>query len=372
MRVSKKFTAVYINDLRQGDKSYYVGYTDITGRWVKVKIGNKSHGLTEIYANAKRIEYINMIRLGEDPLAYKKKKELMTFDVVSTHYFSYLKAEAKKDTYNPENRYRLHIKKSIGNKSISHITRADIVAIKDRMLKTHSTATTRHIVSLIATIFNFAISSDNVRFTGKNVAEGLVSSKDLKLDNSRERYLSGAEVSKLLLAIKDDVEVNLFVRLSLSTGGRLNTVLNLKRKDFRGRDITLFDFKGKKTYSSFLSEQLFLDQLFLKDLKPNDYVIGKKVELYSQRKIQRRLKEVLDKLFNVGLENDDAKNRVVIHTLRHSFASLLVIAGTPIYEVMKLMNHSSIDMTMRYAKLAPDSGKKAINNMFHDIGTAAE
>lgn len=58
------------------------------------------------------------------------------------------------------------------------------------------------------------------------------------------------------------------------------------------------------------------------------------------------------------------KNLAVLHTLRHSHVSLLVINGTPIYEVMKLMNHSSIDMTMRYAKLAPDSGQNAVNGMF--------
>jgi len=72
----------------------------------------------------------------------------------------------------------------------------------------------------------------------------------------------------------------------------------------------------------------------------------------------------LDELFNTDLNTRDAKNRVVIHTLRHTFASQLVIHGVPIYTVKSLMNHGDIEMTMRYAKLAPDSGSMAVNGLY--------
>lgn len=360
---SKKFPGVYANALKNGDVAYFCGYNDITGAWKKVKIGMKSHGITENYTNGKRIEFINMTRLGEDPLAHKKNRQLLRFSVIAENYFTYLKDEGKKDTYNPENRYKLHIKKHIGTKSISHITKADIIDIKKRMLTTHSKATVRHVITLISTIFNHAITSKTIRFNTKNVCEGLLD--DMKLDNQRMRYLSQKMVEELLEAVKRDVEVDLFTRLSLSTGGRLKTILNLKAKDISNSNITLYDFKSKKSYTSFLSEALFNNFANLTDgLDPNDYVIGRGQEIYSSRKIQRRLKKTLDQLFNNGLDVSDAKNRIVVHSLRHSFASLLVIAGTPIYNVMKLMNHSSIDMTMRYAHLSPDSGKNAINNLF--------
>jgi site-specific recombinase XerD len=54
----------------------------------------------------------------------------------------------------------------------------------------------------------------------------------------------------------------------------------------------------------------------------------------------------------------------VIHTLRHTFASHLAINGTPIFTIKELMNHSDIEQTMRYAKLAPDSGKKNVLNLY--------
>lgn len=109
MLKSKKFQGVYSNTLKNGDVAYYAGYNDITGHWKKVKIGMKSHGITENYANGKRIEFINMTRLNEDPMAHKKTKQLLKLNAIAESYFDYLEASGKKDLYNPKNRYNLHV-----------------------------------------------------------------------------------------------------------------------------------------------------------------------------------------------------------------------------------------------------------------------
>lgn len=83
---------------------------------------------------------------------------------------------------------------------------------------------------------------------------------------------------------------------------------------------------------------------------------------YSQT--GHKLLTILDKLFNVGLASNDRKNKVVIHTLRHSMASHLAINGTPIFTIQKLLNHSDITQTMRYAKLSPENGKNAIQGLY--------
>jgi len=105
-------------------------------------------------------------------------------------------------------------------------------------------------------------------------------------------------------------------------------------------------------------------ELNFKNLAINDFIIGGLFEKYPTRTLQRHLKSILDDLFNVGLDSKDSKNRVVIHTLRHTFASHLAINGTPIFTIQTLMNHSDIKMTMRYAKLAPDSGKVAVQGLY--------
>jgi site-specific recombinase XerD len=91
-------------------------------------------------------------------------------------------------------------------------------------------------------------------------------------------------------------------------------------------------------------------------------VSGDKME-YRIKNIQRALKPVLDKLFNTHLGERDTKNRVVIHTLRHTFASQLAIHNTPIFTIQKLLNHKDIKQTLRYAKLAEDSGIEFLNSL---------
>lgn len=54
---------------------------------------------------------------------------------------------------------------------------------------------------------------------------------------------------------------------------------------------------------------------------------------------------------------------VSVHTLRHTFASHLVMSGADLYTVQKLLGHSSIKTTEIYAHLAPDYLRAAIKRL---------
>jgi integrase len=65
--------------------------------------------------------------------------------------------------------------------------------------------------------------------------------------------------------------------------------------------------------------------------------------------------------FNEGIT--DKRQKLVFHSLRHTFASWLAMQGTPIYTIAQLMGHKSITMSERYAHLSPDHKKEAVKNM---------
>ena len=52
-----------------------------------------------------------------------------------------------------------------------------------------------------------------------------------------------------------------------------------------------------------------------------------------------------------------------VHTLRHTFASHLVMKGVDLPTVKKLMGHSDIQTTMVYAHLAPDHLAEAVDRL---------
>lgn len=52
--------------------------------------------------------------------------------------------------------------------------------------------------------------------------------------------------------------------------------------------------------------------------------------------------------------------RIGWHVLRHTFASHLAMRGVPLKVIQELMGHSTIQMTMRYAHLAPEVARDAV------------
>jgi integrase len=48
------------------------------------------------------------------------------------------------------------------------------------------------------------------------------------------------------------------------------------------------------------------------------------------------------------------------HSLRHTFASQLAMAGAPLKAIQELLGHANIQMTMRYAHLAPEIARDSV------------
>ena len=341
-----------------------------------IKVGSKSEGVNITYAYNKKKEYDTKNRNGELPDSIAKKqlaKSGLKFDDIAKAFFDYKLEQTPDKTENIKEQicmYEQYHKGKFGNLITNYISSEMIQEHFKNIKETVSSRTGRKlsqsrinaIMGIIRTIFNYAIKQKLISH---------LSPFDIEIkkpDNKRERFLELIEIELLRkeLAGKGDFALELFVELALCTGARLEGILNIKKKDISlsNMSVNITDFKSKnpenKRYTGFLSDEALalINKIYTK-ISPNDALVDK-----PYATLQNVLQHLLNKLFNDGLAPEDSANRVVIHTLRHTFASHLAIAGTPILTIKKLMNHSDINHTLRYAKLMPDSGKDMVKKLY--------
>jgi len=163
--------------------------------------------------------------------------------------------------------------------------------------------------------------------------------------NGRIRVISREEEQQIcsLLRNQDNYfpEVADLVEVLLDTGLRLSEALNLDFKDisFKNNLISIWVNKGDKPRSIPMTKrvrQLLQDKEG--EQKPFNLTVNQCEYAWSIVRAQMELEG--DKEF-------------VIHSTRHTTASRMVSAGVDLYVVKEILGHSSIQVTERYAHLAP-------------------
>ncbi|MFW2565715.1 tyrosine-type recombinase/integrase [Aliarcobacter butzleri] len=362
-RFNTKFSGVFYRESITNDKldkTYYIRYKDKNNKDKEIKIGKYSEGFRENYCNQLRNEIITKQRIGEEPPAAtrNKKKKILSIETISENYFSEKKEGGYKGT--DESNYKNYILPYFKTLDFENISKNDMQIFSNQLKKTKSLIkkelisdkTINNILNFLKTLIKYAFKNDYI----KNDFSKYI--QLLEIDNARERFLTKDEIKLLFDYSKDDETLYLLFKIALNTGARLATLLNIHKKDidFTHDLLTLKDFKNNSTYKAFLTDDLkALLEKRVNSLKPNDKLFISNPE--------RRLRAKLDELFNKDIDDNDRKNKIVFHSLRHTFASHLAINGTPIFTIQKLMNHKDIRMTLRYAKLSPDSGREAVINL---------
>ena len=193
-----------------------------------------------------------------------------------------------------------------------------------------------------------------------------------KEPKGRVRYLTHVEAQMLLLAAESPVNaggmaltsqykspvLRDFIELALNTGCRKGELLNLKWEniDFSTRLLHLEETKSGEWQTVPINEEA--RKVLVRRIRLRDGVCPKTPWVFFHltpalnTKVGDRVKNVR-KAFSTACRRAGIDN-FHINDLRHTFASWLVMDGVPLYEVSKLLRHSSIKMTERYAHLAPD------------------
>ena len=173
-----------------------------------------------------------------------------------------------------------------------------------------------------------------------------------KLSRIKERrrlpvVLSQSEVKAIL-----DITANLKHKTILTTvyaaGLRVSEAAKLKVSDIDSSNMQIIirEGKGKKDRYTLLSElNLQLLREYWKRYTPRTFLFPGKCPTgpITARSIQRIFENAKNK---AGIKKDAS-----VHTLRHSFATHLLEAGTDICYIQRLMGHTSIQTTAIYLHL---------------------
>ena len=173
-------------------------------------------------------------------------------------------------------------------------------------------------------------------------------------DNSRLRYLTEDEYSRLIKAAKTIETSPLLAEkiiLSVHTGLRRGSLFHMRWDyvDFLNRVVRIPRTKSGRPHAVPLNATVLttLQTLYTERLPDCPYVFAHA----TGRQAGEPVKDVKNG-FHTALEIAEIKD-FTWHDLRHTFASWLIMKGASLRSVAELLGHRGLRMVMRYAHLSP-------------------
>lgn len=156
-------------------------------------------------------------------------------------------------------------------------------------------------------------------------------------------WLTQAEIAELLTYTKATNDLNLIIRVCLSTGARWSEAQNLKRSQIIPNKITFINTKSGRNRSVPISQDLYnrLTEIETDPLFPNSLWQFEQAVKYT----------------SITLPKGQ-----MTHVLRHSFSAHFMMNGGNILVLQKILGHHDIAMTMRYAHFAPEHLETALTH----------
>jgi len=285
---------------------------------------------------------------------HNRSRETLTLNqFFDEHYFPHIDA-IKRQPHQDWSVYNSHIRRQLGHYLLTDLTNPDLdVWVREQMLDGLQRSTINKHIHMFNRMLNIARHWTLLPLQ----SEHLHNIKKLALGDHTQRFLNKEEIDCLIAASRTTRHPYFYniVRLFLLTGarhGELRLVkwqdINLIKREWtvprskngRARRIIL----SKAAVNAFISVRETAEHLML-PTNPSDYAIINPITRTAYHSFYATWFQVR-KAANL----DDLR----IHDLRHTFASVLINKGVSIYEVQTLLGHSTIQMTQRYAHLAPD------------------
>ncbi len=177
------------------------------------------------------------------------------------------------------------------------------------------------------------------------------------VDKQLPAILSQDEIKKLFDVIDNETYKVLFA-CYVYTGRRRNEILNLSLKNIDMVNHRLKYYNQKKKYYNEIPIAEPLQKILYPYIENNKFKINgnpdKRIFKINPDTITHKFK----KYFRM-IDREDLK----LHSLRHTFASHLVMANVPLKQIQELLDHSDISTTLVYAHVSKEYTKKVIEKL---------
>ena len=341
-------------------RKVYVIQSRGPGGLKRAQIGR--HGdITVDQARTKAAAAIDRIKRGEDPFPAPSAPALTVAGLAERYLEKHVAVHCKPNT---EMRYRtvldLHILPALGGKALGEVGREDAAELHHRLRDTPYTANTA--AGVLSKMYRLAENWELVP-RGSNPCRSLRHYRE----HTRERFLTPEEYRRLGEALRAAAlkappwpRAVAAIRLLLLSGCRKSEILTLKWDDVDrvANELRLRDAKsGPRMVPLTPPLVKVLDGIdrpagspwVVPGHKPDTHLVN--LEYYWKR---------------VRAEAD-LKN-VRLHDLRHSYASRALALGESLSMIGRLLGHSRVTTTARYAHLVRDAEKAAAGRVGDSIG----
>jgi site-specific recombinase XerD len=325
--------------LSQRNGTYYLWYNDDAGRRRKVSTKTKS-----------KTEALRFIRGWGNGSSKPPQKPISQFVEEYHRYSKTIHAQSTADSYLGV--YRMFIQ-HIGDIDIGDVTTKHIDTFLSHKITTVSPATARRCRSALSSLFKTAkrwrcIDHDPVRESHKP-----------RLSERMPLYLNQKEIKRLVSVI-DDHDFGDVVLVALLTGLRSSEIRNLtwKQIDFR-RKVIHVQNTSQYTTKSKRDRSIPMHRKLVSILKKRNKNAQYSLVFHNQGRLLRHWN--LSIPFKRYVKKARLNPDLTLHSLRHSFASMLVDNGASLYVVQKLLGHSDVSSTQIYSHLSDAGLRDGIN-----------
>lgn len=207
----------------------------------------------------------------------------------------------------------------------------------------------------LRSLYNFACKKDLCQ---QNIANKI---EPIKIRQKERVYLTPKEVEELVNAI-DHFLIKVVVQTLYYTGMRISECLNLKIDDldFKNNIIHIKKGKGNKDRDIPINSKL---KSILQEYWDKERKFIKSPYFFATEKTGRLSSVYVNTVLHQTTDKLNWTKKVTAHTLRHSFASNLVLNDISLVNIQRLLGHSNLKITSIYTHTNMDELSKAVNSL---------